>query len=351
MRPAHATRFLRLAALRLPASSAVEAGAYSVGRVAIGAAGVELRPGALYRARITLHGLAKLASKSRLIVEFSKLGFSEVQAWENPRDLPPDWPPTERGHAKSGNTWWIQGRYQGLARTLDPDAAGEDVEFLWVAEFAPPTPASSTPPPPPPPPAPASSTPEDIWALEVIDRAWQQVHGRAPTAPERLFAAAMARGESHYGKGYGAAKNWGSIHAKGAPPCGPGSIPWTDTNAKGEPYPVCMRSYATDEDGAADLIRQITTRRPATWTKIQQARPLPEIAEVLRAERYYEAPAATYAKMLRNNLNAILKSADLPDPFGAPAPAGGGGEESDGGGAVALALLGLAGLRIALRRK
>ena len=80
LRPAHATRFLRLAALRLPASRAVEVGAWSVGMVAIGAAGVELRPGGLYRARIALHGLAKLASKSRLIVEFSKLGFVEVQA-------------------------------------------------------------------------------------------------------------------------------------------------------------------------------------------------------------------------------------------------------------------------------
>jgi len=322
--------------------------------VAIGAAGVELRPGGLYRARIALHGLAKLASKSRLIIEFSKLGFTEVQAWDNPRDLPADWPATERSHAKSGSTWWVQGRYQGLARTLDPDAAGGDVEFLWVAEFAPPAPPPPAPPPAteiPPSTRPPSSTPEDLWALGVIDRAWQQVHGRSPTAPERLFAAAMARGESHYGKGYGAAKNWGSIHAKGAPPCAPGSIPWTDTNAKGEPYPTCMRSYATDEDGAADLIRQITTKRPGTWTKIQQARPLPEIAEVLRAERYYEAPAATYAKMLRNNLNVILKSADLADPFVGSAAPGGGGEAEGGGAAVALALLGLGGLGLVLKRR
>lgn len=362
----NATRFLKLASLHLPASRAIEVGAWSVGRVAIGAGGFDLRPGGLYRARIALHGLAKLASKSRLIVEFSKLGFSEVQAWDNPKDLPSDWPATERGHARSGVTWWAQGRYQGLARTLDPQAAGEDVEFLWVGEVAPPPaprtpPPASTPPPPastPPPdapPKPTSGAALDVWALGVIDRAWPQVHGRAPMPSERLFTAAMARGESKYGTGYGAAKNWGSIHAKGKPPCPEGSIPWTDHDAQGNEYPCCMRAYSTDEDGAADLIRQITTKRPVTWTKIQQGRPLPEIAEALRAERYYEAPAATYAKMLRNNLNVILKSADLTDPFvGGPGPSSppvSPAKESDSGAGAVLALGALALGALALRRK
>lgn len=346
----HAPRWLRLEALQLPAG--VEAGQL---------VGLELEPGGFYRARLRLTGLASFASQSRLIAEFGKLGFVGVEAWDDPRGLPADWPALERAPARSGATWWLQGRYQGPARSLDA-AALEDkgVQVLWAALVAPAAPPAPPPPPPPPataPPAnqrPKASAQDDLYALNVIDRVWPTLHGRPPSQTERLFTAALARGESYYGRGYGpGVHNWGSVHA-GKPPCGPTSIPWTDHDAEGKAYPICMRRYASDEEGAADLIRLLTTKRPRTWAAVRAAATLDAIAVELRAERYFEASAANYAKMLRNNLAVILKSADLADPFGAPpgAPLPAGPPAAASSSAAPLLLLGggLAALFFATRR-
>jgi len=115
-----------------------------------------------------------------------------------------------------------------------------------------------------------------------------------------------------------------------------------------------MRRYASDEEGAADLIRLLTTKRPRTWAAVRAAATLDAIAVELRAERYFEASAANYAKMLRNNLAVILKSADLADPFGAPpgAPLPAGPPAAASSSAAPLLLLGggLAALFFATRR-
>ena len=349
----HAPLWLRLEALQLPPE--------------VGGAlpPIELEPGARYRARIALTGLASLASRSRLEGEFRKLGFPDARAFDAP---PEGWPALERQRARSGETWWIEGTYQGERKAIDPARLERDgVQFLWIARVDPlvlasaPAPAPAAAPPPPPPPAaapaaapagrPPAKSSDDAWALGVIDRAWLSVHGRAPTAAERLFTAALSRGESYYGKGYGAAKNWGSIHA-GKPPCTANAIPWTDHDAQGRPYPICMRAYATDEEGAADVVRQLTTKRPRTWAAMQAARPLDLIAAELRAERYYEAPAELYAKMLRNNLSVILKNTGLEDPFGRPLPPAPSSSSGEGAGGAALLVLGLIGAgALALRRR
>lgn len=364
--------WLRLEALRLPASQAVAGGLSVVGGVTVGAAGVELEPGATYRARFYLTGLAQFASKSRLVGEFEKLGFRQVQAWDDPAKLPADWPATERREAKEERTWWAEGIYQGAPKTFDA-AQLEDkgVTFLWIAQTAPSRPPATPPapvtvpgqetplqpPPATPPPqswaAPMSSA--EAWALGVVSRAFGLVHQRSPELQEALFIAALCRLESNYGRAYGEAKNWGSVHA-GKPPCGPGSILWTDKDAQGNSYPICMKAYPSDEEGAADVVRLLTTRRPAVWKMIRERRPLEEIAAKLRAGEvvnsqpvygYFEAPAALYAKGLRNNLNAILKATGLPDPF---AP-GASSSSEGGGGAVGIVALLLLGGALASRRR
>lgn len=349
----HSPLWFRLEALSIPP----EVGAAAAPSL------LDLEPGARYRARIALTGLASFASKSRLESEFKKLGF-EAQAFDAP---PPDWPPLERVRARSGETWWIEGVYRGDRKSIDPAALERDgVRFLWIsrvdaipAAVPPAAPApvvvpAAVPPavPPAAPAAPSAAPPagEDAWALGVVDRAWASVHGAAPSSAERLFVAALSRGESHYGKGYGEAKNWGSIHAKG-PPCGPGSIPWTDKDAQGRPYATCMRAYDTDEAAAADVVRQLTTRRPRTWAAMRAARPLEEIAAELRAERYYEASVPLYAKMLRRNLDAILKNTGLADPFGAAAPSAPSAPSDGGGGGAVFVVLGLLGVGAFVARK
>lgn len=295
------------------------------------AAGVKILPGALYGARIALSGLAaSLADGGRLEREFASLGFRAVKASRSPLQ---GFPGLESRQSPQGVTWWLRGEALPPSRELDPSRLrGLGVRVLWAGTLAP---------------VESGAAPVDAWALGVIDRAWRMIHGRDPSETERLFVAALSRGESYYGKAYGEAKNWGSIHAS-RPPCGPGSIPWTDKDANGRPYPICMRSYSTDEEGAADVVRQLTTKRPRTWAAIKAARTLEEIAGELRAERYYEAPAPLYAKMLRNNLAAILKNTGLADPFGRPVAAAPSGS---GSGAVALLVLGLAGAAAVATRK
>lgn len=350
--------WVRLQVLRLPAAHAVAGGLSVVGGVVVGAAGVELEPGGRYRARLVLSGLAQLASKSRLVSEFEKLGFKQVELWEAPRGLPADWPALERGEASSGKTWWGQAVYTGQRKTFDPAQLEDDgVKFLWIARVdAAAAPGSTTtepaPPAPPPPQSfavPASSV--QGWAVGVVSKAFGLVHQRSPSLQEGLFIAALCGLESDFGRAYGAAKNWGSVHA-GKPPCGPGSILWQDSDGKGNKYPICMKAYASDEEGAADVVRQLTTRRPAVWKAIQDRRPLLEIAKLLhdgetvngqRVYGYFEADPALYAKGLRRNLDAITKATGLPDPF-SPAfePASSG---SGAAGVVGvLALLGLGAL-------
>ncbi len=364
--------WLRLETLRLPASQAAAAGSWVVGAVATGAAGVELEPGARYRSRFFLTGLAQFASKSRLVGEFEKLGFRQVQAWDEASKLPADWPPTERREANEGRTWWAEGVYQGAGKTFDA-AQLEDkgVTFLWIAKVgpsaAPPAPVppvtvpgQETPaqPPPAPPPAQSWAVPmssAESWALNTVAQAFGQVHQRSPELSEGLFIAALCRLESNYGRAYGEAKNWGSVHA-GKPPCGPGSVLWTDKDAQGNSYPICMKAYPSDVEGAADVVRLLTTRRPAVWKLIRERRPLEEIAAKLRAGEtvngkpvygYFEASAPLYAKALRLNMAAILKATGLPDPF---APGASSSSEGGGGAAGIVALLLLGGALASRRR-
>lgn len=85
----------------------------------------------------------------------------------------------------------------------------------------------------------------------------------------------QANFESNYGKASytnkvtgeksGVINNWGAVQA-GKPPCNPAtSFEASDTHADGTPYTFCYKKYATPEDGAKDLLRQFTIRRPTGW--------------------------------------------------------------------------------------
>ena len=338
-------RWLRLdrGQLQAAASGLVEAGALP---------SFEAVPGVLYRARLKMTGLAQLASRGRVQDEFKKQNFAEVQAFDDARQLPADWPASERGEARGGSTWWVQGRYQGTRRQFDPAfAEGEGVYFLWIAPVDEGRPASSPPapaappappvygPPPAAPPTDAPGASRDRWAQTILT----QAAPAAPTPSERIFWGAVGRLESNYGatnKGH----NWGNIHARPNPDgsCPVGTYPGTDSHGDGSKYSTCFRAYPSDLEGAAALIEQLTTRRPKVAALVKAGASLRAIAEQMRqAPIYFEASAEVYAAALDKNARAICAATGDPWPFDpahtspAPAPAAEGG-----GGAGAVAVVG-----------
>lgn len=180
-------------------------------------------------------------------------------------------------------------------------------------------------------------------AREVLATAWAEEHpSPKPTWFELQGVQAVALGESHYGDAYGSCRNWGSVHG-GKPDelgeCPPGTLKWTDRDAKGNPYETCMKCYADDVAAARHVVRLLTTKRPQTWAALRANRSLRDVAEAMRREAYYEAPVDVYAKLLERCAASIAKG--LKEPVfggGGEAPPGG---QGGGGGGGAIALLGV----------
>jgi len=95
------------------------------------------------------------------------------------------------------------------------------------------------------------------------------------TLGEQQMIQAEAELESHYGwaqytnkltgEKSGVINNWGAVQA-GKPPCDPAkAFEASDTHADGTAYTWCYKKYPTPEDGARDLLRQFTLRRPTGW--------------------------------------------------------------------------------------
>lgn len=178
---------------------------------------------------------------------------------------------------------------------------------------------------------PQASTPEvapapddervDSWARGVVLRAWQRLFpGKPLTTPELQTFMAIGRLERFYGltkkpaAGIGA-KNWGGIQCpKGE--CGPNCYKAGDKDRDGNPYPICFRKYATDEEGAAALIFQVTTRRPDVWDAIKSGN-LTAVATRMSVGRtvkgswvgvYHETPPQKYAAGLWTHAQIIAKN-------------------------------------------
>lgn len=75
---------------------------------------VALVKGRNYRARINPSGLvATLASQSAIASKMQGAGFSNVQVWDSPSQLPSDWPSGYKKPLSGGDTYWGQGTYSG----------------------------------------------------------------------------------------------------------------------------------------------------------------------------------------------------------------------------------------------
>lgn len=113
-------------------------------------------------------------------------------------------------------------------------------------------------------------------AQDIIAQAFASVIGRPPTKNERLFAGAIALGESGYGEGVyknkqtGEAKvlnNWGAVQCKQGPPCPEGCWEATDYNVKNgvhTPFQWCYQdnSNLSRVDAAAKFLSTLYKSRP-----------------------------------------------------------------------------------------
>lgn len=126
----------------------------------------------------------------------------------------------------------------------------------------------------------AAPDPDAEYCRAALVEAWPIVTGAPATLPELQIAAANAKLESSCGKASyknkvtgessGVINNWGAVQA-GAPPCDPSkSFEATDTRADGTPYQWCYAKYPTPGAGAAEMVRQMTVRRPTSWEAMKR---------------------------------------------------------------------------------
>lgn len=124
-----------------------------------------------------------------------------------------------------------------------------------------------------------TSAEKHAFGRKVLASVWPEVTGEQPNLATLQIAGAQADLESNYGLAQytnrvtgeksGVINNWGAVQA-GKPPCTPPNFEVTDTHADGSAYNFCYRGYATPEDGARDLVRQMTIRRPTSWDHMKR---------------------------------------------------------------------------------
>jgi hypothetical protein len=97
------------------------------------------------------------------------------------------------------------------------------------------------------------------WAAGIVNQAFQQVMGRAPTPPERQIVMAVSDLESGYGRGWGKGQssagqgshNWGAVQTRSQTTPG---FSHQDSSAEGK-YQVRFKAYPDDVAGSADVVR------------------------------------------------------------------------------------------------
>ncbi len=181
-----------------------------------------------------------------------------------------------------------------------------------------------------------SPTPQGIarqkWARQAIIDGWAKVHpGYAPNLSELQATQAWSDVESGYGgwanhpkcgnNGVGS-NNWGSVQkckpctTAGAyccknldGLCPAGTFECGDYDAAhNKDYRVCFLQYPTPADGAAGIIKHMTTLRPLTWAAIKTGDAV-AIATAMYDEHYYGGRGATREIRIEGGVKAITEHA------------------------------------------
>lgn len=184
-------------------------------------------------------------------------------------------------------------------------------------------------------------TPNEAHAFgrQALAAAWPVVTGHQASLAELQIAGAQAHLESGYGRApyrnaltgeTAVLNNWGAIQA-GPPPCGPNAFETTDTHADGTPYQFCYRRWPDAVSGAAELVRQLTLRRPTSWENMKRgdidawSKSMRERDPVTGVGLYFEQSAEGRAKGIELRVGMIAQA------LGEPIAAKRGGPANDGG--------------------
>jgi hypothetical protein len=103
----------------------------------------------------------------------------------------------------------------------------------------------------------AASSEIHRWAAKIVNQAFFQVMGRAPTPAERQIVQAVSSAETGYGRGWGKGQstsgqgshNWGAITA-------PKGFQHQDSSVQGK-HQAIFKEYPDDLSGAADVVRTL----------------------------------------------------------------------------------------------
>lgn len=154
--------------------------------------------------------------------------------------------------------------------------------------------------------------------VPTIAEAWRRVVGRDPSPTELQAASAISRHETGFStyKPFGGHNNYGAVqcckpNANGECPAGSflhkDSYP-TDKGTSVS-YAICFKSYPDPVTGAADFVRNITTRRPRTMAALATGDAW-QIAAAMYDERYYQGFGATREKRIEGYQKAIIANGE-----------------------------------------
>jgi hypothetical protein len=172
------------------------------------------------------------------------------------------------------------------------------------------------------------------WAAGIVNQAFKQVMGRAPTPAERQIVMAVSDLESNYGKGWkeGRGKgshNWGAVQTKSKE----NSFRHQDSSAQGK-YITNFKAYPDDIAGAADVVRNLfkangkqrlpdpnnsnramgqTVNGPGRSDLIQEAAQNGDTDAFSRAmwyTSYFEGVAPDYKERIKVHANGIQRIVD-----------------------------------------
>ena len=177
-----------------------------------------------------------------------------------------------------------------------------------------------------------ASAAADANAFAVAQRA-----GKATgmTDKEVQYVVTVARGEGHYGTGWGSpsaktiadsavygltgkegvgSNNWGAVQGTG----NAGSFPHVDYHADGTPYKGTYKRYATPEDGFLDMARVILgggTRGATGQVAIKDAIAKGNLRDAVYAQHangYFELNPESYLSAVLKNYNSIMAGISWP---------------------------------------
>lgn len=140
--------------------------------------------------------------------------------------------------------------------------------------------------------------------------AWRDYGAPLPGALQAVQAIARHESGPGYGDGMGNANNWGSVHCTTGPPCGEGCVEHADTDSQGQPYVTCFRRYATPEEGARDLLRELLRRPPVR--EVLSSGSANAIAHAMHRTRYFEMTPGLYGQAIARNAESIAKALGEP---------------------------------------